>query len=90
MSVQIPLPFWTGVAWWAFTAMTALVAMLLLIPYEGWNMRRGYHGWCILAWGEDEFVSAPWRRLWWWILLSYGALLGGLAAGVILLQSMIG
>ncbi len=90
MSVQIPLPFWTGVAWWAFTAMTALVAMLLLIPYEGWSMRRGYHGWCILAWGEDEFISAPWRRLWWWILLSYGALLGGLAAGVILLQSMIG
>ena len=90
MSVQIPLPFWTGVAWWAFTAMTALVAMLLLIPYEGWSMRHGYHGWCILAWGEGEFVSAPWRRLWWWILLSYGALLGGLAAGVILLQSMVG
>ncbi len=90
MSVQIPLPFWTGVAWWAFTAMTALVAMLLLIPYERWSMRRGYHGWCILAWGEGEFVSAPWRKLWWWIVLSYGALLGGLAAGVILLQSMIG
>ena len=90
MSVQIPLSFWTGAAWWAFTATAALVAMLLLVLYEGWSVRRGYRAWCILAWGEGEFVSAPWRRLWWWILLSHGALLGGLAAGVILLQSMIG
>jgi hypothetical protein len=59
MSLQIPLPPWTVVAWWAFAVMSALVAMLLLLLYEGWSVRRGYQGWTILAWGEGEVTSAP-------------------------------
>jgi hypothetical protein len=79
MSIQLPLPPWTVVAWWAFTVLSALVAMLLLLLYEGWSVRLGYQGWYILAWGEGEVTSAPWRKLWWWILLSYAALIGGVA-----------
>jgi len=51
--------------------------MLLLLLYEGWSLRRGYRAWAPLAWGEGEGTSAPWRKLWWWILLSYVALIGG-------------
>lgn len=42
------------VAWWVFTVMSALVAMLLLLLYDSWSVRRGYRGWYILAWGEGE------------------------------------
>ncbi len=89
MSLQIPLPLWTVAAWWAFTVMSALVAMLLLLFYEGWSVCRGYQGWYILAWGEGEVASAPWRKLWWWILLSYAALVGGVAGYVFIQQVML-
>jgi hypothetical protein len=79
MSVQMPLPPWTVVTWWALTAVSGLVAMLLLLLYEGWRVRRGYRGWYSVAWGEDEITSSPWRKLWWWIPLSYVALIGGIA-----------
>jgi hypothetical protein len=82
MSVQIPLPPWTVVAWWGFTVTSALVALLLLLIYEGWNVKRGYQGWVILARGDGEVKSAPWRKLWWWIPLSYVALVGGIAVYV--------
>jgi hypothetical protein len=88
MSVQIPLPLWTVTAWWAFTVVSALVAMLLLLPYESWAVRRGYQAWHILSWGEGEVASANWRRLWWWILLSYAALIGGLA-GYVFIQRVL-
>lgn len=78
-SVQIPLPPWIIVAWWAFTVMSALVAMLLLLLFEGWSVRRGYQGWYILAGGEGVVASASWRRLWWWIPLSCAALIAGVA-----------
>jgi hypothetical protein len=89
MSLQLPLLPWTVVAWWSFAVMSALVAMLLLLPYEGWSMRRGYLAWTILAWGEGQYTSAPWRKLWWWILLSYAALIGGVAGYLFIQQVML-
>jgi len=64
--------------------------MLLLLLYESWSMRSGYQGWSILAWGEGAVMSAPWRKLWWWILLSYAALFGGVVAYVTLQQVLSG
>ncbi len=90
MSIRLPLPPWTVVTWWAFAVMTALVAMLLLILYEGWSVRRGYQGWTILAWGEGEVSSPTWRKLWWWILLSYAALIGGVVGYVVIQQVIQG
>jgi hypothetical protein len=77
-SVQNPLPFWTFVAWWAFAVAGALVAMLLLLLYEVWSVRRGFRAWSVLACGEGLVTSAPWRMLWWWILLSYLAFMAGI------------
>ncbi len=89
ISAQIPLPPWTVAAWWAFAVMSALAAMPLLLLYEGWSVRRGYRAWTVLVWGEGETISAPWRKLWWWILLSYAVLIGGVAGYVYIQQVML-
>jgi len=89
ISLQIPLQPWTVVAWWAFTVMSALVAMLLLLLYEGWSVRRGYQGWTILAWGEGEVTSAPWKKVWWWIPLSYAVLFVGLIGFIFIQQRLV-
>jgi hypothetical protein len=60
-----------------------LVGFLLLGPYERWSVRRGYQAWSTLVFGEGDLVSAPWRKSWWWILLSFVALFCGLAFFVI-------
>ena len=52
-------------------------------------MRRGFRAWSILAWGEGEVTSAPWRKLWWWILLSYVVLFAGIAAGSVIQQVLL-
>jgi hypothetical protein len=87
-SIQLPLPPWIVTAWWAFAVGGALVGMLLLVLYDSWSVRRGYLGWHVLAWGEGEVTSAPWRKLWWWILLSYGAVIGGMAGSAFIQQLM--
>jgi hypothetical protein len=81
---QIGLDFWMVVTWWAFAVLSALVGFLLLVPFERWNVRRGYRAWSTLALGEADFASAPWRKSWWWLLLSFTALLGGVAGYVII------
>jgi choloylglycine hydrolase len=89
MSLQLPLPSWTVVAWWGFTVMSALVAMLLLLPYESWSVRRGYRAWTMPAYEEGQVNLAPWRKLWWWILLSFLALIGGVASYVYIQQVIL-
>jgi len=80
---QIGLDFWMVVTWWAYAVLGALVGFLVLGPYERWSVRRGYRAWSTLVFGEGDLVSAPWRKSWWWILLSFVALFCGLAFFVI-------
>lgn len=46
----------------------------------------------VVAWaaasGEGEVVTAPCRKLWWWILLSCAALIGGMNVQRLLLQAL--
>ena len=86
----LPLSLWTVAAWWAIVAGTALVGGLVLSAYELWASRCGFRAWSIAASGEGEAFSPPWRRLWWWILMSYVALVGGVAAGVLIQQVFSG
>ena len=65
-----------------------LVRFLLLGPFERWCVRHGFRAWWILAFGEGDLVSASWRKIWWWILLSFAALIGGVADYVIPLLVM--
>jgi hypothetical protein len=78
-SIQIPLEIWTVFYWWGLIAMCALVAILLLSLYEIWNTHRGYQAWTVLAWGEGKVTSASWKKIWWWILLSYIVIIVGIA-----------
>lgn len=79
---QIGANVWMVVTWWAFAVLGALVGFLLLGPFELWSVRRGYRAWSLLPLGETGFASAAWRKSWWWILLSFAALIGGLAGYV--------
>jgi len=88
MSIQLPLPPWTVIFWWGLTVMCALAAMLLLFLFEVWDLHRGYRAWSILAGGDGEVTSAPGRKVWWWIPLSYVVLLGGLVGYVIIQQAL--
>jgi hypothetical protein len=81
---QIGLNFWMVVTWWAFAVLGALAGFFLLGPFERWSVRRGYRAWSLLTLGETDFASAPWRKSWWWILLSFVALFGGVAVYVII------
>jgi hypothetical protein len=85
----LPLPPWTAVGWWAFAVVGALAAMILLLIYERWAVRRGFRAWSVLAWGDGEVATPSWRRLWWWILLSYLVLFAGIAAGRVIQQVLL-
>ncbi|MGD8398006.1 MAG: hypothetical protein PVG11_04055, partial [Anaerolineae bacterium] len=80
----LPLHAGTVATWWAIVIPGALAGGLLLFLYELWAVRRGYHAWRVLAWGEGQVHSPPWRTVWWWILLSCVILLGGLVVGAAL------
>lgn len=85
-----PSPGWVAGMLWAIVVLCALMGGLLLFIYQSWAVRRGVSAWHVLAWGDGEvrgeIRSGPWGVLWWWVLLSYAALVGGLAASVLLQQ----
>jgi hypothetical protein len=82
----LPLTAWTVMIWWAISALGALVGGLLLFLYECWALRGGFQAWSIQACGAGTMRTPSWRKLWWWIPLSFVALFGGIAIGVILQQ----
>jgi hypothetical protein len=76
--------------WWSIAVLGALGGGLLLYAYHAWAVRRGLTAWSALLWDTGEAgdgtraVTCPtWRRLWLWILLSFVALVAGVALGVI-------
>jgi len=88
LSAQIPMPAWIMVAWWGFTAVSALVSMLLLSIFHNWNLRRGYQAWTVLAGEEGEVTSGSWKKLWWWIPVSYIVLIASLFGFAMFQQTM--
>ncbi len=86
----LPLSAWTVMTCWAIIVLGAVLGGLLLLIYDFWAVRRGFQAWSVLAWKEGEVRTPSWRKLRWWILLSYLAILGGLVAGVILWLSWAG
>jgi choloylglycine hydrolase len=81
-----PLNPWTLSLWWGFAVLGALLAMVLLMFYEGWAGRRDFRAWAVLATGDGEIATPGWRDLWWWILVSLIILIAGAAAGVMIQQ----
>ena len=96
LAVTPPLMIWCGFAsiaflrLWAVAIPGALVGGLLLYVHHGWAIRRGFTTWSALLCEPSEAgdvtaaVSYPsWRRLWLWVLVSFVALIAGLALGAI-------
>ncbi len=88
LSAQIPMPAWIVIAWWGFTAISAVVSILLLSIFHRWGVKRGYQAWSVLAGNEGEVTSGSWKKLWWWIPVSYVVLLASMFAFSILQQAM--
>jgi hypothetical protein len=80
----MPPTAWTVMIWWGAVGAGALVGGALLVPYERWSVKRGFHAWGILASNEGQVRTPSWRQLKWWIPLSLSVLLAGLAAGAVL------
>ena len=77
---------WTLVYFWAIVVLGAFVGVLVLMGFEVWILRHGFLLWWVLASGEGEVVSPTWRQMWWWIILSYIALFGGVLVSQLLQQ----
>ena len=78
------LSVWMVGAWWGLAVLGAVVGGSLLFLHELWAVRRGFRAWGVLASKAGEVLSPSWRKLWWWIPLSYAALFGGLVASQLL------
>ena len=79
-----PSPGWTVGVLWAIVVLGALLGGMLLFIYESWAVRRSLQAWSVVTEREGQVRSPSWCNLWWWILLSYVVLLGGLVASVVL------
>jgi hypothetical protein len=79
-----PLNSWTVSTWCVIVVLGALIGGLLIFLYEFWAVRVGFQAWSVLACKVGEVRTPSWRKLWWWILLSYAAFLGGIVVGVLL------
>jgi hypothetical protein len=80
MSAQIPLPPWMIIAWWGFTAVYAIISILLLSVFHLWTVKQGFQAWTILAEKDEEMYSGRWKKLWWWIPVILVALIASLLA----------
>jgi len=86
--IIVPLSPWMVVSIWTVVVAGAVIAMLLLVLYEGWSVRHGFRAWSNLACNIGEVTSPTWSKLWWWILLSFDALAGGILASALIQQAL--
>jgi hypothetical protein len=75
---------------WAIVVLGAIAGGFLIFLYEHWAVKRSFQAWIILAGDAGEVITPSWRKLWWWILLSFVILFIGLIAGVRLVQMLAG
>ena len=80
-----PSPGWSLGTLWAIVVLGALPGGLLLALYHLWAVKRGLVAWRAVGWNDKLVRSAGWRKLWWWVLLSYGMLLCGVVVFAVLL-----
>jgi hypothetical protein len=85
---MMEISLWTVVSLWSVVVAGAVPGLLLILLYESWAVRRGFTAWSVLTSGEGEVSMPSWRKLWWWILLSFAAVIGGVVVNI-LIQSMI-
>jgi len=79
----------TALTWWAIYVLGAAAGGLLLYGYHTWAVRQGFAAWSTLlldtsgAAGATTVSSPPWRRLSFWVVLSFVALVTGIVLGAL-------
>lgn len=84
MSLLMPLSPMAVMTWWAIVALGGVAGGFLIILFEHWETKRGFRSWTVLAENDGELIIPSWRKLWWWILISFVILLNGMFLGVLL------
>jgi hypothetical protein len=77
----VELTLWNMMSTWVAVVVGACLGMLIVLLYEVWAVHHGFRAWSVLALGTGEVSTPPWRKLWWWILLSYILLIGAIIVG---------
>jgi hypothetical protein len=80
----MPLSAWTIVAWWVISVVGSIPGGALVFFYDRWAVKQGFQAWNVMAREQGDVSTPSWRKLWWWILLSYAVLFAGIILGVIL------
>ena len=79
-----PLSPLAVMTWWAIVVLGALAGGLLVFLFELWEVKRGFRAWAVLADGNGEPIIPSFKKLWWWILVSFTILIAGLILGIML------
>ena len=77
-----PLSAWTLVLWWFIVVIGSLLGGAFVFLYELWAIRKGFQAWNVMALKKGDMLTPSWRKLWWWVLLSYVVLIAGLTIGI--------
>jgi hypothetical protein len=72
---------WTILSLWLAVSLGACLGMLVIFIYELWVVHHSFRAWSVLALGTGEVATPPWRKLWWWVLLSIIVLFGAVILG---------
>ena len=84
MNLLIPLSPLSVMTWWAIVVLGALAGGLFIFLYEWWEAKRGFRSWTVLANGDGELIIPPFKKLWWWIIISFNVMVAGLIIGIVL------
>jgi hypothetical protein len=79
---------WIVVSLWTVVVVSTCVGVLLVLLYESWAVHHGFRAWSAMVTGDGEVSTPSWRKLWWWILLSFAVLIGGVMVSNLILQVM--
>jgi hypothetical protein len=90
MSQIKPLSPWIVLTWLTIIVAGSLIGGIFVFFYEYWAIKRGYLAWNVFAGNEGEVTTPGWRKIWWWVILSFFILFAGLIIGVMLLKATTG
>ncbi len=79
-----PLPVALFGVIWAILTVGALSGGTLIWGYNRWIVQRRYRSWSALTSADADLSFPSWRKLGWWIPLSFVVVIGGIVVSVIL------
>jgi len=87
MSLLLPLSPLAVTSWWTFVVYGSVPGGLLILIYELWAVKRGYLSWSSIEEGNEKVNSPAWKKIWWWLPVSFAVILSGIILGVVLVNN---